>query len=278
MTGASPRQPMHAISGHTRLTVILADPVAHVQTPQAINDLARKRDIDAVMVPLEVAPHDLSKAVEGLRGIRNLCGIVVTVPHKSAAMLLCDVLSARALQAGAVNAIRREPDGQLAGDMFDGVGFTAGLERAGIELRGRRAYLAGAGGAANAIAFALAERGVPVLSIYNRTRAKAQDLAARVATAFPNVRIEVAASKDPTGHDLVVNATSLGLKSGDALPVDAGRLEPDMIVAEVIVQPEMTPFLEAASQRGCRIHPGKAMLAEQLELIAGHLGLAGGAL
>jgi shikimate dehydrogenase len=268
---------MHPISGKTRLNVILAHPVAHVRTPQAINELATQRGVDAVMVPIEVAPPDLGTVVQALRSIQNLDGIVVTVPHKTSIAQFCDVLTERALQAGAVNAIRREANGRLVGDMFDGLGFTVGLERAGIEIRGRRAFLAGAGGAANAIAFALAERGVQALSIYNRTHAKAEELATRVAAAFPHLRVGAAASADPTGHDLVVNATSLGLKPTDALPIDVAKLEPDMIVAEVIMQPETTPLLEAARQCGCRIQPGRAMLTSQLELIADHLGLTGAA-
>jgi shikimate dehydrogenase len=264
---------MLPISGKTHLTMILAHPIAHVRTPQAINELASQRGIDAVMVPVDVAPSDLGAVVGALRSIRNLDGIVVTVPHKTSIAQFCDALSERALQAGAVNVIKRETDGRLVGDMFDGLGFAVGLERAGIELRSRRAFLAGAGGAANAIAFALAERGVSVLSIYNRTHAKAENLATRVAAAFPHVRIEATDSADPTGHDLIVNATSLGLKPTDALPIDISKLEPDMIVAEVIMQPETTPLLETAKRRGCRTQPGRAMLTSQLELIADHLGL-----
>lgn len=130
----------------------------------------------------------------------------------------------------------------------------------------------GAGGAANAIAFALAQAGVSRLIIANRTRAKAEDLAQRVAAFLPATKVEIG-SPDPSGHDLVVNATSLGLKDGDPLPLDADRLDASQVVAEIIMQPETTALLAAAAARGCRVHPGKPMLTCQLDLMADFMGM-----
>jgi shikimate dehydrogenase len=258
---------MTTITGHTAIWGILADPIHHVKTPQALNAMMHERGVDGVMIPLHVGAGDLEALVTGLRSMRNLKGFVVTVPHKTAIVDLCDEVSERARAIGAVNTVRREADGRLVGEMLDGAGFVSGLRQGGIEPKGRSVYLAGAGGAANAIAFALAEAGVSRLTIANRTRAKSEDLQQRLATHHPDVPVEIGIN-DPSGHDIIVNATSLGLKEGDPLPLDADRLSPDQTVAEIIMQPETTALLVAARERGCRTHPGRPMLTCQLELMA----------
>lgn len=264
---------MREITGHTRIFGILADPVGHVQTPQMLNALMERRGFDGVLVPCHVSAADLASFVGAFRHLRNLGGVVVTVPHKTAIVALCDEVTETARQIGAVNVVRRDADGRLIGDILDGEGFVSGLRQAGIEPRGRSAFLAGAGGAANAIAFALAQAGVSRLTINNRTRTKADDLAKRLHAFFPAATVEVG-SPDPSGHDLVVNATSLGLKPGDPLPLAADRLSSSQTVAEIIMDPAMTALLQAATARGSRVHPGKPMLACQLELIANFLGIS----
>lgn len=263
---------MGEITGHTRVYGILADPIHHVKTPQMVNALAARENLDAVLVPMHVSPDDLAALVAGLKRMRNLGGIIVTVPHKTAIVELCDEVTDSARRIGAVNTIRREADGRLIGEMLDGKGFVGGLIAGGIDPKGRSAYLAGAGGAANAIAFALVEAGVSRLTIANRTRAKADDLAGRLKDAFPGAQVDIG-TPDPSGHDIVVNGTSLGLKDGDALPLDTDRLQPEQTVAEVIMQPEETALLKAAAARGCRVHFGKPMLACQLDLMADFLGM-----
>lgn len=258
------------ISGTTRLLAIVADPIKHVRTPQALNRLFAERGVDAVMVPMHVPPEHLATWLAGLRTVRNLAGAVVTVPHKERAASLCDELTPEAAAIGAVNAIRRTADGRLLGAMFDGLGLVQGLRRAGIDPAGHSALLAGAGGAASAVAFALADAGVARLTIANRTAAKAQALAARIAAAHPGVTV-AAGPADPAGFSLVVNGTSLGMAAGDALPVDVARLEAGAVAAEVIMNPARTAFLDAAAARGCRTHEGRHMLDAQLDLLAGFL-------
>lgn len=263
---------MTEISGHTRVYAILADPVHHVMTPQKLNAVMRARGHDGVMVPVHVGPDDLATVVAGLKRMRTFGGFVATVPHKTAIVALCDEVSRQAELVGAVNCVRREADGRLIGDILDGAGFVAGLRREGFEPKGRRVLLLGAGGAANAIAFALAEAGIASLSIANRTRTKSEDLARRLASAFPGLPLELDAP-DPAAHDIIVNGTSLGLAEGDPLPLDASRLVSGQIVAEVIMQPRVTALLAAAQARGCRIHYGLPMLECQLEMMADFMGM-----
>ncbi|WP_314914977.1 shikimate dehydrogenase [Pseudomonas helleri] len=255
------------ISGTTRVFAILADPIHHVQTPQAMNRLFSSMGLDQVLVPFHVSPSDLERVVNGLRGIKSLDGFIVTVPHKTAIVDLCDSVSDAARLVGAVNVVTRSSDGKLHGEILDGEGFVSGLRQAGIELEGRAVYLAGAGGAANAIAFALAASGIGWLTIANRSREKATSLVDRLAKAFPDLQVTVGTS-DPSGYDLVVNGTSLGLKEGDPLPCDVTLLTADQVVAEIIMKPVITPLLAAAQKVGCRIHEGLPMLLCQIELMA----------
>jgi shikimate dehydrogenase len=224
------------------------------------------------MIPIQVSPDGLGTLLGGLRRMRNLEGFIVTVPHKGAMLSHCDTVSEAGRQSEAVNAVRRLPDGRFAGTMLDGEGFITGLRSRGIEPAGVAAYLAGAGGAANAIAFALAKASVSRLTIANRTRARAEALAARVSAAYPQVAT-VVGGPDPAGHGLVINATSLGLAEGDPLPIDVSGLTADQTVAEIIMWPEVTPLLAAAAGRGARTHPGLPMLLGQAELMADYLGM-----
>ncbi len=224
---------------------------------------------DVVLVPVHVVPDQLTNAINGLRHAENLAGFAVTVPHKSAVLGLCDEVSARAQAVGAVNVVRREAGGRLVGDILDGVGFVAGLRHSGIEPGGMRVFLAGAGGAANAIAFGLAEAGIASLAIWNRTQSKSEDLRQRLLRAYPGLPITLA-SNDPAGAQLVVNATSLGLRDGDPLPLDVERLQ----AHQVIMHPAMTPLLRAAEARGCRMCLGAPMLDCQLTLMAEFMSIS----
>ena len=262
---------MNEITGKTRLYAIVADPILQVKTPQNLNRLFEERGIDAILVPMQVPAAGLERWVAAMRAVVNFGGMVVTVPHKTAIARLCDALTPAAAMVGAVNVIRREPDGRLVGDILDGTGFVAGLRASGIEPAGMRVYLAGAGGAANAIAFSLAQAGVSMLTIHNRTGARADELISRLRNACPGVESR-AGSRDPSGHELVVNATSLGMREDDPYPLDVSALNPAQTVAEIIMRPEMTPLLVAAQGLGCRIQLGMPMLAAQLDLMARFMG------
>lgn len=255
------------VTGTTTLCAILADPIHHVRTPQAFNALMRQWNRDVVLVPVHVAADQLCAVVDGLRHVKNLAGFLVTVPHKSAVLELCDIVSARASAVGAVNVVRREADGRLAGEILDGLGFVAGLRHNGIEPRGLHVFMAGAGGAASAIAFGLAESGIASLNLWNRTRRRIEELRERLQRLYPELPVRIA-TDDPAGAELVVNATSLGLGEGDQRPFDFERLQARQIVAEIIMKPVMTPLLLAAQARGCRICPGAPMLDCQLAPMA----------
>ncbi|WJN78980.1 Shikimate 5-dehydrogenase I alpha [Burkholderia anthina] len=252
------------VNGETQLIVLMAWPATHVRTPTLFNTLCASRNVNAIMVPWAVRPEHLVQACDGLRHIANLAGIVLTIPHKQAAAELCNELEGDASLLSVVNVLRRNADGSYTGRMYDGSGFVTGMRREGIALAGKRVLLLGAGGAATALALALAREGIARLTIANRNREKANDLAALVGKAVPDCAV-TADSGEPDRHDIVINATSLGLKPDDALPCDTSRLTAGMVVAEVVMQPAVTRFLMEAEARGARIHRGEHMVTSQLD-------------
>ena len=260
------------ITGTTRLFAIIGDPVGHVRTPMSFNAYFAEHGIDAVCVALHIGRHDLASGWEGLKALRNLDGFIITAPHKTEAARLCDRLVDDGEHVGVVNTVRREPDGSFTGTLLDGRGFVAGLRAFGHDPAGKRVFMAGAGGAGNALAFALANAGAVAITIHNRTHSKAEDLAARVQRAFPNCRVRLG-TIDASRHDIAVNATSLGLESDDPFSFDLGTVAPDALVAEVIMMPATTPLLRAAEAAGYRIHRGTHMLDGQLGEMMSFFGL-----
>ncbi len=262
----------HEITGRTRIYGILADPIYHVKTPQVMAGVFRHHGLDAVLIPFQVKPEGLATLVQGLSAMENFGGFIATVPHKPAMLEICDEITGEARHIGAVNCVRREADGRMIGTMLDGIGFVVALKDVtGYDPAGKAAYIAGAGGAACAIAFALADAGVSRLTIANRSLDKAEALVARLKKIHPSLELSTDA-RSVGEHNLVVNGTSLGMKPEDTHPLDFSRLSPDQVVADAIMDPLMTPLLSAADARGCRIQRGLPMLQCQIELMARHMG------
>ncbi|WP_234195334.1 shikimate dehydrogenase family protein [Pseudacidovorax sp. NFM-22] len=260
------------ITGRTGILFILADPVAHVVGSDRLNARFAAEGLDMAVSPLHVQPKDLATVIGTLRLLQNVQGFGVTIPHKIAVMPLLDAVTPRARLIGAVNFVRRDPDGRLTGDNLDGQGFVDGLAASGIGLAGRRVLQLGAGGAGRAVAFAVAEAGASALVIHNRTAARAQALAEAVGAAWPGCAA-ASGPDDPRGFDVVINTTSMGMHEGDPLPMDVGRLAASTDVAEIIMTPALTPLLVAAQARGCRISLGTSMLDAQYGLVKQLLGI-----
>jgi shikimate dehydrogenase len=256
---------LSGLSGATRIHLIVGDPVAQTKSPAGLTAEFFARGVDAVCVPMQVAPTDIDAFFAIAKRVQNVDGIVVTVPHKLAATRHCDVLSERSRALAAVNAMRREPDGRWSGDMTDGVALVAALRAAGCAPGGRRALVVGAGGAGSAVVLALAEAGARVAT-HDIDAARRDDLIRRLAAW------KIAAgSADPAGCDLVVNATPLGMASGDPLPVDAAGIGPGAVVADLVTKPAVTTLVVAARERGAQIVTGADMFALQAGILADFL-------
>ncbi|GAA2529867.1 shikimate dehydrogenase [Pilimelia columellifera] len=257
-----------AIDGQTRLYAVLGDPVRQVRAPGLLNPLLAEARRRAVVVPVHVRAAELPGVFRLLRDIVNLDGLFVTVPHKTAMAGLADRLSPAASRIGAVNVVRRDADGRWTGDNFDGVGFVRGLAKAGHTVVDVAVWMAGAGGAGCAVAAAVLDAGARTVAIHDVDATRTAELVARLHRHFPG-RARVAEPADLAVAGLVVNATPLGLRPEDPLPVDPHLLPAGAAVADIIMEPHTTALLRAAADRGLAVHHGIHMLECQVECYRG---------
>ncbi|MFN8642232.1 MAG: shikimate dehydrogenase [Candidatus Binatia bacterium] len=257
MTARQPR-----ISGRTRVVGLIGDPVAHSRSPAMHNAAFAALGLDWVYVPLPVAAADVAAAVAAVRAL-GLAGANVTVPHKEAVLPHLDALTPLARRVGAVNTIVHR-DGRLLGDNTDVHGFAATLRQHRARLRGRRALVIGAGGAARAVLAALVDAGIARVTIANRSADRARALARR----FPGPRRDVvplAALQDPlrlAEVALVVNTTSLGLYDAGFPPLAAAATPARCLFVDLLYGRD-TAFLRLARQARRPTADGSAMLLHQ---------------
>lgn len=261
------------LDGETRVFLIVGDPIAQVKSPSGLSAILAARGVNALVIPAHVVPADLAGFLAGVRRMRNLDGIVATVPHKAAALGWCDIATERGAVAGAVNVLRRQPDGRWWGDNTDGQGYLDGIAAEGFKPEGRRALLVGAGGAGSAIAYEILARGAAHLAVHDVDIARRDALLARLAARFPGKA--GIGGRDPRGFDLIANATPLGMQAEDPLPIEVEHLGAGQFVAEAVTKPEVTPLLVAARAAGCGTMTGAGMFGAQAELLVDML-LAGG--
>lgn len=251
------------IRGTTKLIAHLGYPTSTFKAPMIYNPWFQHHGIDAVVVPMGCKEQDYAAFLPLLFRLSNIHGALITMPHKVATVGLADRVSVTARIAGSANALRLAEDGLIEADMFDGEGFVAGVLSKGQQLAGGSALVVGCGGVGSAIAASLAKAGVARLALFDPMAASADALAGRLREAYPALAV-VTGAKDPAGFDLVVNASPLGMKPDDPLPMDVERIAPSTFVGEVVMKAEMTPFLAAAAARGCRYQVGTDMLFEQI--------------
>ena len=259
------------ISGTTTLVAHLGYPTHTFKSPLICNPWFQKNGIDAVVVPMGIRAEDYRAFFRSVFTLTNIRGALVTMPHKVTTMELVDEISPTAEIAGATNAVLRREDGSLLADQFDGAGFVRGVLRKGFDPTGRRALVVGNGGVGSPIAASLAGIGLTSIGLYDPNPAASEALAQRIAKHYPDVDVALG-SNDPEGYDLVVNATPLGMEDGDPLPVDIDRISPGSYVGDVVLKAEITPFLQAAKNKGCTVQVGSDML---FELIPAYLEFFG---
>lgn len=258
---------LEQIDGKLTILGILGDPISQVKAPLMMNaELKRQQITDTLMIPFHVSSEGLSDLVTGLKSLQNFRGAIVTMPHKQAIIPLLDHLSDQAKAIGACNVIRKESDGSLSGTMLDGEGLISSLIASGHPVRNKNVYLAGAGGAASAIAHALAAHKVTKITLFNRSTDKAIALRQILLTRYPDVSVSIG-SNQPTHHDIAINATSAGMGNDDSMPFSLGQLHASVLVCDIIIYPERTSLLQAAELKGHPTHYGKAMLQHQISLM-----------
>lgn len=241
---------------------IIGHPIAHSRSPLIHGGWLAEHGLAGSYERVDVAPAELPGFVARLRA-GEFTGGNVTVPHKEAVLPLLDEVSAAARAIGAVNTLWRE-DGRLCGDNTDVSGFLAHLDASvpGWDTRVRTALVLGAGGAARGVAFGLKARGVPHILVVNRSRARAEELAAALGPALEAV--DWAARNDLVATaDLIVNTTALGMHSQPPLELDLAGLRPGTIVDDIVYVPLTTPLLDEAERCGGIPVDGLGMLLHQ---------------
>lgn len=251
------------ITGHTSVIAHIGFPTETFKAPMIYNPYFEKHGIDTIVVPMGCRSEDFAAFLPAIFSLTNMRGALITMPHKVPVLGLLDAISTTAAIAGSCNAVKRNADGKLVGDMFDGEGFARGLERKGQTIKGKDILVVGSGGVGSAIAASLAARAPRSLKLFDVNAAMAEALGARLSQHYPALEV-IVGSKDPEGCDIVVNATPLGMKAGDPMPMDITRIAPTAFVGEVVMKQETTAFLDAALQRGCRVQVGLDMLFEQI--------------
>lgn len=251
------------ISGKTTLVAHIGYPTFAFKAPMIYNPWFDKSGIDAVVMPMGVTPEEFPAFFPHVFKMTNIRGALVTMPHKVVTCELVDELTPTAKIAGAANAVLVREDGSTVGDQFDGAGFVRGVERKGFPLAGTRVLVVGNGGVGSPIAASLAAAGVAGMGLFDPNQSASEALAGRLSEHYPDLQIRTG-SKDPEGYDLVVNATPLGMKDDDPLPMDVDRIAPTTFVGEVVMKQTITPFLAAAQAKGCRIQVGSDMLFEMI--------------
>lgn len=257
------------LNGATRVHFIVGDPIAQVKSPSGVTEAYQERGHNAMVMPAHVAPSDLAAWLAGVSLAKNVDGIIVTVPHKFACFDLCATASDSATFLHTVNTMRRNANGTWHGDMFDGLGFVQAMRDNGCQPEGKKALLVGAGGAGSAIAHALVMAGASQLAIHDEDVKRRATLVDRLASL---IKAQVThGSPDPTGFDIVLNATPVGMKETDPYPLDVSNLAASMFVGCVITAPAITPLIAAARAKGCATMNGAHMFGRVRDLMVDFL-------
>lgn len=251
---------MQEITAAFRQLAIIGDPVEHSFSPQLHNYLAEKMQLPYVYTAWHVTPEHLEDAIRGVRAL-GIAGINVTAPHKFKVIQYLDEIDPRAEMLGSVNTVVNR-GGRLIGYNTDADGFYMSLKKVGTEVFGKDILIFGAGGATQPIAVLFALEHAKSITILNRTKTRAEQLASyvRKATGF-----QVQTERTLPRYDLVINTTAAGMHpQEDASPTeDYSMFDKSTTAADLIYNPEKTVFLQHAEAAGAAIVNGLGMLIFQ---------------
>ncbi|MBG9452704.1 shikimate dehydrogenase [Lysinibacillus sphaericus] len=241
---------------------VIGDPIEHSKSPAMHNAWFQELSIDATYIPIRVPSENLESAVAGLKTL-GASGWNVTIPHKTAIIPYLDELDELAEKMGAVNTVVRTKEGKLKGYNTDGVGFVRSLEDAvGKSHKDKPVLLIGAGGAARGVAFAMQQQGYTNLTIANRTVANAKVIVDEMGIG--NAISLADAEESLADFGILVQMTSAGLATGNfSMPFSLEQLAEGAIVADIVYNPLMTPFLKAADEKGATVVTGLGMFVHQ---------------
>ncbi len=246
------------LNGESRLYPLIGDPIIYARSPDWFSHHLGANGVNAVCIPMQVPDGNLDVVMAGLSATGNVDGVIVTMPHKTTVIAHCASVSETSGIVGVVSAMRRRPDGTWHGHTTDGDAFVKAMVDNGAVVPGARALLLGAGGAGSAIAVALLHARVGSLVIHDRDHDRVERLIERLGDLAGD-RVSVGAA-DPTGFDLVCNATPMGMADDDPPPLRLDLLDGSMFVGDVIAGHDETALIGAARRAGCGTSDGDQMV------------------
>jgi shikimate dehydrogenase len=254
------------ISGETRIFAIVGHPIEQVRSPEMVTAELTNRGRNAILIPLDVLPEEFESCVSQLMRVRNLDGLIFTIPFKQAACALASELSDQARAVGAINAMARGRGDQWVGDIFDGLGCVEAFRERQQSFRGRRVMLIGAGGAGSAIGVAVAHQGPAAMRIFDLDTRRATQLVEAIEKIDPHIDVDLA---NPTVEhiDILLNASPVGMLGDARMPINVVEIPSEIIVFDAIVKPELTKLLALAQQCGCQTIRGREMMRGQIKKI-----------
>ncbi len=255
------------IDAQTQFCGVIGNPVGHSLSPAIHNAAFKKMGLNFVYLAWQV--DAIGEAVNGLRALGNFRGASVTIPHKVAAIPFLTHLEGTAQRIGAINTIVAEK-GELTGYNTDATGALRALRESGVELKGRRIVVLGSGGAARAIAFALAgESGAEQLTLLGIEDSEltrlAQDIRSQSRLQVEEGHLDEAALRRvlPDSH-VLIHCTPVGMSpKSDTSCVPASLLHPNLSVMDIVYNPRETRLLTDAKRAGCKTIPGLEMFLNQ---------------
>ena len=261
-----PMNQVDFVNGKTRVYGIVGDPIEQVRSPEMVTWEMQKRHHNAVLIPMHIARDEFDSVMPHIMRMRNLDGLIFTIPFKAQAIALAKTLGPQASQIGAINALKKHSNGAWNGEIFDGIGCVEAFKQRGITLQDKRLQLIGLGGAGSAICVALAYEKPKLLRLFDINAQTTERMAKMVNTISPQTVVEVGLPL-AEGIDILLNASPVGMLSDARLPLAVEQFKKELIVFDTIVMPENTPLLSLAQDCGCQVVRGREMMLGQISKI-----------
>ena len=261
-----PMNQVDFVNGKTRVYGIVGDPIEQVRSPEMVTWEMQKRDHNAVLIPMHIASDEFDTVMPQIMRMRNLDGLIFTIPFKAQAISLAKTLGPQASQIGAINALKKHSNGTWSGEIFDGMGCVEAFKQRGITLQDKRLQLIGLGGAGSAICVALAYEKPKLLRLFDIHPQTTERMAKMVNTISPQTVVEVGLPH-AEGIDILLNASPVGMLSDARLPLAVEQFKKELIVFDAIVMPENTPLISLAQTCGCEVVRGREMMLGQISKI-----------
>ena len=254
------------VNGKTRVYGIVGDPIEQVRSPEMVTWEMQRRHHNALLIPIHVARDEFDSVMPNIMRIRNLDGLIFTIPFKAQAIAMAKNLGPQASQIGAINALKKHRNGEWSGEIFDGMGCVEAFKRRGISIQDKRLQLIGLGGAGSAICVALAYEHPRLMRLFDLNPQTIERMVKLVKKISPQTDIEVG-EPHSEGVDILFNASPVGMLSDARLPLVAEKFNKELIVFDAIVMPENTPLLTLAQDCGCEVVRGREMMLGQISKI-----------